>query len=168
MNALDRLKLFLKENKIGQTKFEEQAGFGRGYISKIKGSIGSDLICKMSEVFPNLNIDWLITGRGDMLISDNMNVSVGRDNSGVAAGVVNGVITHTGGGSVDNRSYVAEKIIRENGDTELYNDTQSVIERLEVENLGLKQRVSDLENMVVSKDELISSLKDMVELLKHR
>lgn len=175
MKPIERLIEFqqsVKDRLGGQNKFEAYVGISNGYLSRMyntMGDIGSNVISSISDKFPDLNIDWLITGRGDMLVSNSAKVSVGRDNSGVAAGIINGdASAHTIKGDADFRSYTAEKIIRENGDTELYNDAQSVIDRLEVENSALKQRVSDLENMIVSKDELISSLKDMIELLKHR
>jgi transcriptional regulator with XRE-family HTH domain len=35
MEFIDRLKLFIKSQGMGQTKFEEMVGFSRGYISKL-------------------------------------------------------------------------------------------------------------------------------------
>lgn len=112
--------------------------------------------------------NWLLTGEGEMFTSDHPKIfdyKKGGDNygkvsssQGPAAGVVNG--------GADMRTYVAEKIIKENGDTELYGDAQGVIIRLEIENKSLKQRIMDLESIVASKDELIASLKETIALLK--
>lgn len=66
MEFIDRLKLFIKSKGLGQTKFEERVGFSRGYISKVKTSIGADKLSNIVEVFPDLNLDWLITGKGKM------------------------------------------------------------------------------------------------------
>lgn len=68
MEFIDRLKLFIKSRGLGQTKFEELVGFSRGYISKVKTSIGADKLSNIVEVFPELNLDWLITGKGKMII----------------------------------------------------------------------------------------------------
>jgi len=68
MEFIDRLKLFIKSRGVGQTKFEELVGFSRGYISKVKTSIGADKLSNIVEVFPELNLDWLITGKGEMII----------------------------------------------------------------------------------------------------
>lgn len=67
MNTKDRLLQFLKYAEMGQTAFENKVGWSRGHISKIKGAVGSDMIAKIAESFPELNIDWLITGKGNML-----------------------------------------------------------------------------------------------------
>jgi|AGTN01.1.fsa_nt_gi hypothetical protein len=67
MEFIDRLKLFIKSRGLGQTKFEELVGFSRGYISKVKTSIGADKLSNIVEVFPDLNLDWLITGKGEMI-----------------------------------------------------------------------------------------------------
>ena len=66
MDFIDRLKLFIKSKGLGQTKFEERVGFSRGYISKVKTSIGADKLSNIVEAFPDLNLDWLITGKGKM------------------------------------------------------------------------------------------------------
>lgn len=66
MEFIDRLKLFIKSKVLGQTKFEERVGFSRGYISKVKTSIGADKLSNIVEAFPDLNLDWLITGKGKM------------------------------------------------------------------------------------------------------
>jgi transcriptional regulator with XRE-family HTH domain len=66
MDFIDRLKLFIKSKGLGQTKFEERVGFSRGYISKVKTSIGADKLSNIVEAFPDLNLDWLITGKGIM------------------------------------------------------------------------------------------------------
>lgn len=69
MEFIDRLKLFIKSKGLGQTKFEERVGFSRGYISKVKTSIGADKLSNIVDVFPDLNLDWLITGKGKMIDS---------------------------------------------------------------------------------------------------
>ncbi|MFA7492793.1 MAG: helix-turn-helix transcriptional regulator [Proteiniphilum sp.] len=63
----DRLKLFIKSKRLGQTKFEELVGFSRGYISRVKPSIGVDKLLDIIDIFPDLNLDWLFTGKGEMI-----------------------------------------------------------------------------------------------------
>lgn len=67
MNAKDRLLEFLKYLNIGQGAFEKKVGISNGYISKIKESIGSNHINKISSIYPELNITWLLNGEGEML-----------------------------------------------------------------------------------------------------
>lgn len=63
----DRLLAFLDYLEIGQTKFEENTGLGRASISKIKDGMSSPNLAKIARGYPKLNIDWLITGSGEML-----------------------------------------------------------------------------------------------------
>lgn len=71
-----RLKIFIKSKGLGQTKFEELVGFSRGFISKVTPSIGVDKLLDIIYFFPDLNIEWLITGKGKMT-----NPSINSDNS---------------------------------------------------------------------------------------
>lgn len=71
--VIDRLILFqqsLKDIIGGQNKFEIHVGLSTGYISnmsKNSGGVSSDVMLKLREKFPNLNLNWLITGEGSML-----------------------------------------------------------------------------------------------------
>ncbi|MBC8618926.1 LexA family transcriptional regulator [Parabacteroides faecis] len=67
MDIKDRLKEIRDYAKMGQTNFEKHTGISSGYFNKVKGSIGSDTILKIVNKFPELNLDWLITGKGEML-----------------------------------------------------------------------------------------------------
>lgn len=70
MNAKDRLLEFLKYLNIGQNKFEAFVGISNGYINNNKGSIGTAIITKIATKYPELNIAWLQTGKGEMLKED--------------------------------------------------------------------------------------------------
>ena len=76
--VIDRLILFQQsvEGLIGgQNKFEIYAGFSTGYISNMKknsGNISSDVILKLKDKFPNLNLDWLINGKGAIFKSEEL------------------------------------------------------------------------------------------------
>ncbi len=69
-SVIDRLKLFIKSKNLGQTKFEEICGLGRGWVSKIKGAPKDDKLLNIIQCFPDLNTVWLLTGEGEMLRID--------------------------------------------------------------------------------------------------
>lgn len=82
--AKDRLLIFLDHIGIGQNAFEKKAGIANGYISHNKGSIGSKVINKISESYPELNTSWLATGVGAMLNKEEVtapteNVTIPRE-----------------------------------------------------------------------------------------
>ena len=67
MNAKERIKEFLAFKRIGQNKFAKDCGFSDSLINNSKGSIGSEVLNKISVRWPELNLAWIITGRGEML-----------------------------------------------------------------------------------------------------
>lgn len=69
MTTKDRLKEFLSSQKVGRNKFEELIGVSIGYLSTKSVTITSDVIEKTVVAYPNLNLEWLITGKGSMLKS---------------------------------------------------------------------------------------------------
>ena len=99
--AIDRLLQFIEylkksEGEVKNAKvFEKKCGLSNGYIANSKksnGSIGSDTIAKILSSFPQLNVEWICTGRGDMLKkgmaffseilgSRNVSIETARDNS---------------------------------------------------------------------------------------
>lgn len=67
METKDRISEFIKYKKITIAEFERNVGLANGYVKKFKGSIGSDKLNNIASYYPELNIDWLITGNGEML-----------------------------------------------------------------------------------------------------
>lgn len=63
----ERLVEFIKYKRISQRKFQETAMISNGFVSNIKKSIASDTIVKISKAYPELNIDWLLEGEGEMI-----------------------------------------------------------------------------------------------------
>ena len=63
-----RLNEFLKYLGIGQAKFAERIGVSRGFANNVGDSIRADNLAKISKVYPELNIVWLQTGEGQMLL----------------------------------------------------------------------------------------------------
>ncbi len=79
MDIKDRLKEVRDYAKMGQTNFEKHTGISSGYFNKVKSSVGSDTIIKIADKFPELNIEWLITGNGTMLKSETSPINVDGD-----------------------------------------------------------------------------------------
>ena len=62
-----RLLEYLAYKKIGQNKFELEAGLAKGHISNIGKSVTSAVLLKILNAAPDLCKDWLLTGEGEML-----------------------------------------------------------------------------------------------------
>lgn len=73
MKLIHRLQLFLESAKITPYTMERTCGFSNGYIGKQligKGSVGSNALEKIHQHYPELNLIWLITGKGQMLTKE--------------------------------------------------------------------------------------------------
>lgn len=67
-----RLKQIIDYYNISVNEFSQKISLSEGTIRKIlkeNTSIGSGNLAKIYEIFPELNLDWLITGRGSMFYS---------------------------------------------------------------------------------------------------
>lgn len=166
----ERLKLFLKENNIKAVDFCNVIGVSSGFISGMRESIQPDKLKSIALNYPMLDITWLITGLGDML-----------KNSGTMTGSNQGdgnKIEYKNGGNVGVGNTVnvtlpesgTQKIIKPDGTVELTstgsNDDAS--DKLQREIEALKEKISHLMDNMQLKDDLIASLRDTIELLKHR
>lgn len=67
MTLKDRVKLYCERKNMAITKFERDAKLSNGYFKESTSRIGDDKIERIHRTFPDLNMDWLLTGNGDML-----------------------------------------------------------------------------------------------------
>lgn len=61
------LETFITYMGLCNKRFEETCGLSNGFVSKVGETIRTDSIKLISKAFPDLNIDWLVHGRGDMI-----------------------------------------------------------------------------------------------------
>ncbi|MBR1526426.1 MAG: LexA family transcriptional regulator [Prevotella sp.] len=69
MDIHDRLEAFFDYCHLSKNKVQEEVGLPSGTFSKKpKNGFRTDTIRKIAEKYPQLNTDWLITGKGEMII----------------------------------------------------------------------------------------------------
>lgn len=91
----ERLKEYLKISRITQREFCDTIGVVHSYLSSINKDIPNKKLLKIKEIYPDLNIEWLMTGRGNMLNTPQQAMSV--TNYGTNSGTMgNNVCMHTG------------------------------------------------------------------------
>ena len=66
-NVKDRLLLFLKNKRINNSEFGRMFDVSTAYVSSIRKSISPEMLDKLRSRFPELSIEWLLTGDGQML-----------------------------------------------------------------------------------------------------
>ena len=70
MRLTDRLLSYLEFKNISVYAFEKNSEVANVYLGKQmrgKGTVGSDILEKIADKYPDLNLVWLITGKGKML-----------------------------------------------------------------------------------------------------
>lgn len=70
----ERLKVFISSQGLSHSRFEKRIGLGNGFVNNISKGIGAEKLQRILYEFPDLNSDWLLTGEGDMLISEESNI----------------------------------------------------------------------------------------------
>ena len=77
MRLIDRLQEYLEFSQISAYAFEHSCGVSNGYLGKQlrgKGAVGSDILERIKESYPELSLVWLVSGRGKMLLSPPVNI----------------------------------------------------------------------------------------------
>lgn len=72
MRLIERLHDYLIFSHISAYAFEHNCGLSNGYLGKQlkgRGSVGSEILEKIKEFYPDLSLIWLVTGKGSMLVS---------------------------------------------------------------------------------------------------
>ena len=73
MKPIERIAMYLQFRAITPHSFERKIHLSNGYFSKqIKnlGSVGSDILVKIYNSYPDLNMLWVLTGEGQMILDD--------------------------------------------------------------------------------------------------
>lgn len=71
--TIHRIIGLIRSLGISARQFDLSIGTANGYtlrMEKNNASVGSDVIERITEVYPQVNLVWLITGKGSMFIED--------------------------------------------------------------------------------------------------
>ncbi|WP_272151102.1 hypothetical protein [Tenacibaculum aiptasiae] len=68
MSVKIRLKEVIKHHGLTVKSFEKSIDVSNGYVNSITKNIGFDKLILLIEKFPNLNVKWLISGKGEMFL----------------------------------------------------------------------------------------------------
>lgn len=176
MAIKERINEFIKIKGISALSFEKKCGLSVGFVRKIVNTITVEKMMNILSAFPDLNINWLLTGQGNPTIqSDDVKAMVVEAGK-YLRGEENSLATYFAPTVLDaRRNQVASGHGTNIGDVTIENGTPKELEhdvtllRKEVEKLN--SRITDLENIIIAKDETIDSLRtslsDKDALIKH-
>lgn len=106
----DRLFTFIDYTTLNPTDFADKIGVSRASISSIKNErtqLTLSIIVKIKEIFPELNIDWLMFGKGIMINS----VSANNETADLSLDFTNNNVTQ----NIDDLQNEYRQIDREQG-----------------------------------------------------
>lgn len=79
MDLVSRLRRYIDHIAMPVTQFADTCGIPRPTMSQLLSGrnkkVSNELIAKIHDAFPVLNILWLMFGQGDMLVSENIPLS---------------------------------------------------------------------------------------------
>ena len=91
-----RLLDFIYHLRVSQKDFCDALGVSNSYVHSIRKSIAPEKLSAISALYPELNIEWLLTGKGEMLNSTRaVSGGVVVTNNGQITGNNNMNVTHT-------------------------------------------------------------------------
>ena len=70
MNTQKRLNQYIEMKGLSVRDFERKCGLSNGSASKIAENSRKSTFDRISTSCPELNIDWLLTGKGEMINTD--------------------------------------------------------------------------------------------------
>jgi len=62
-----RIREYIKHERLSVTEFCDSIGVSNAYISSMKKSISQSKLQDIALKYPMLNIEWLLTGTGEMI-----------------------------------------------------------------------------------------------------
>lgn len=143
----ERLLKFLKSYGITMQYFEQQCNIAQGLGKKLSEKSYSTTFKRIAEGFPQLNIEWLKTGKGEMTIPST-NINMTRHNSPGDNDVYGNILKNTQKPPTTNEK-----------------ETEASLKK---ELSYLRELLKEKERLISEKDERISELTERINELKER
>lgn len=162
MNSfIDRIQYFMQQRGINNNQMTVAAGLSVGLIGraiKSKSSLTSDSIEKILHAYPELNPNWLLTGRGEMII--NINEEESQKNAYLNA--------YPNAYLLNKNREVNGEVLEEN--TPMVSEPAAQYERSNSSSRdnGLTELIRDLVDQLKEQSEEIGALRQENAALKHR
>lgn len=165
MAIKERISEFIKIKGISALSFEKQCGLSVGFVRKIVNTITVEKMMNILSAFPDLNANWLLTGRGNPIIQTDDVQAMMNEGEKFLRGEENSLSTYFAPIIYDNhREQVASGHASNFGDVTIENGCP---EKLEHEIALLQKEIEMLNNKVESMQQTINAKDETIELLKN-
>jgi phage repressor protein C with HTH and peptisase S24 domain len=75
MGSTERIREYLDYKGITKYRFCNDLGFSNKFLDN-SSNMGTDKACKILHYYPEINSEWLLTGKGSMIKEDNTNILI--------------------------------------------------------------------------------------------
>lgn len=126
MSLRDRLFKMVEEEGMNPNQFYVATGLGNGFLNTVGETLRKPSIEKLEKAFPHWNIEWLLTGKGEMTrnIATSSSQTIIGDKNITNTGVMGGGISTMDNSELMNRLIELEKeVIRLNGEVSKRDET---------------------------------------------
>lgn len=109
--AVHRIMQVISALNMSARQFDISIGTANGYILRMEknnASVGSDVIERIIKQYPQVNLVWLITGKGDMFLTESTE-SKTRNSQEIEAYINNTLKSKLS----KNKKYLLDEILRE-------------------------------------------------------
>lgn len=159
----DRLLEFIKEINITVAEFEREIGVSGGYVSNISKSIQPDKLEKISNIYPALNLEWLLVGKGFMLKADHSSTIQQSGRSANYQGTFTEPINTIMGSGNSIGGTARERIAEIKGQKLTQAKTEAI--ELRHENERLKSEIEHLKMTIELQKSFIEEKERMIKIL---
>lgn len=73
MGAKDRLLAFIRHLGMKNAEFERACNLSNGFVQNTNDRIRRSSLNQIAAAFPELNVDWVVNGTGEMLLPEEQN-----------------------------------------------------------------------------------------------
>lgn len=155
----DRFQQIADYKKVSIRKLEQLFSLNRGNISNISdknGAIGSDKLSKICENMPEISIEWLLTGKGEML----------KDSGSVISQTIkgNGNISNAGNNRINIPIQTTSQELSE--DKELLKELRNIIKDKDKIIADKDRTIAELREELKEKREELKELKEELKEVK--
>jgi repressor LexA len=114
MSVKNRVKDFAESQNLTISAFEKLIKSSNGYVNSISKSIGLDKLELIIENFPNLDIEWLLTGNGSIIKSEKQQEISAVNESRAEYGIKIPLVTTKAVGGFGNNTFaIADRDVKE-------------------------------------------------------
>lgn len=141
----DRLIEFVKYKKISRNRFASIAGLSYAFINNVGQSLSLITQTKIENKFPELNMQWLLTGEGEMLKP----VKSSKENP-----IINSPLAHS---SINGNNQITIGEYSSSERTEVLD-----ISHIQLEMEKMRLEIDLLKKLIEEKDRLIAEKERMI------